>query len=469
MIAQLGEQGLENPSNQIDVPVIVSQPARSPRVLLVAYACDPCRGSEGGVGWNRAVQAARFFDTTVICEETEFAEGVRRRLRERGEIPGLQFHFIPQRRWESHLWRVPGLGYLAYNLWQRRAFRLAQRLHAEQAFDLVHQVNFTTYREPGYLWKLDAPFIWGPFGGTQNCPWRYRGRGGMLAAAAETVRAACNGLQLRMGRRLRRSLHRAALVLTCNSTAQRDFARVHGVTPELFPDTGITAIPDAPRADRRGGPLRILWAGQLIPRKAMDLLIEALARVPDDVRWEVRVVGDGPEKGRWQRLARRRGVDGHITWTGWIPHREMPEQYGWADVFAFTSVRDNMGTVVLEAMGAGLPVLCLDHQGAHDAVTDSCGIKIPVVSPQDTIGRFTAAIDSLARQPQRCRELGRAAKERAKEYLWSRQGEAMAALYRRVLERADRRVEPTPAAPEHRTEIWPVSIILQHGSSAMSS
>jgi peptidoglycan/xylan/chitin deacetylase (PgdA/CDA1 family) len=107
-----------------------------------------------------------------------------------------------------------------------------------------------------------------------------------------------------------------------------------------------------------------------------------------------------------------------------------------------------MGTVVLEAMGAGLPVLCLDHQGAHDAVTDSCGIKIPVLSPQDTIARLAGAIDSLARQPQQCRELGRAAKDRAKEYLWSRQGESMAALYRRVLEQADRQAEPTSAAPQ---------------------
>jgi peptidoglycan/xylan/chitin deacetylase (PgdA/CDA1 family) len=107
-----------------------------------------------------------------------------------------------------------------------------------------------------------------------------------------------------------------------------------------------------------------------------------------------------------------------------------------------------MGTVVLEAMGAGVPVLCLDHQGAHDAVTESCGIKIPVVSPQDTIARLAAAIDSLARQPQRCRELGRAAKDRAKEYLWSRQGEAMAVLYRRVLEQANHRTEPTQAAPK---------------------
>jgi glycosyltransferase involved in cell wall biosynthesis/peptidoglycan/xylan/chitin deacetylase (PgdA/CDA1 family) len=409
--------------------------ARRPRLLLAAYACDPGRGSEAGGGWNRAVQAARFCDTSVICEETEFAAAVRRRLEQSGAVAGLRFYFVPQRRWESLLWRVPGLGYLAYNLWQRRVVPLARRLHRENPFDLVHQVNFGTFREPGYLWKLGVPLVWGPLGGTQNYPWRYLGAAGVGGACVEALRSACNYLQLRLMGRVRGAARRAAALLAANSTAQRDFGRVLGVVSQLFPDTGLAAVLPAPRGPRAPGPLRVLWAGHLIPRKALGLLIEALARLPGDVPCEVRVVGDGPEKLRWQRLARRRGVEHAVTWLGWLPHAAMQEQYRWADVFAFTSLRDNLGTVVLEALGAGLPVVCLDHQGVHDVVSEACGIKIPVTRPRDTAARLADALRTLAADAALRQRLGAAAVERARQYTWSRQGGSMADVYRQVLQR----------------------------------
>ena len=97
--------------------------------------------------------------------------------------------------------------------------------------------------------------------------------------------------------------------------------------------------------------------------RQLDLLIESLARLPADVRYEVRVLGDGPARRRWQRLAQRRGVADRITWAGRLSHRETLGAYARADVFAFTSLRDTTGCVVVEALSNGLPVVCLDHQG----------------------------------------------------------------------------------------------------------
>lgn len=409
---------------------------RRARALLVAYACHPHRGSEGGTGWNRALQAARFVDTWVICEESEFGPSVRRYLDEHGPIPGLQFHFVPQRPWESLLWRVPGLGYVAYNLWQRRAMRAAVRLHEQHHFDLVHQVNFGSYREPGYLWKLDVPFVWGPFGGTQNFPWRFLGRAGLGSALIESFRTACNYLQLRFSPRVRRAAHRAAFLLAANSNTQHAFARVHRVLPVLMADTAVaeTAVASAPREDRGPtGPLRILWVGELGHHKALDLLLDALARLPADVAYELRVVGEGRKKRRWQRLARRRGVDGHVTWMGRLPHHDALEQYRWADVFVFSSLRDNLGTVILEALAGGLPVVCLDHNGAHDVINDQCGVKIPVTTPEQVIAGLADALVRLARDPLDRERLSRGALERSQQYRWSSLGDDMAAVYRQVL------------------------------------
>src|SRR5205823_7645001 len=118
------------------------------------------------------------------------------------------------------------------------------------------------------------------------------------------------------------------------------------------------------------GALRVLWSGELQPWKAMPLLLRALAKLPKGVACEVRVLGEGPLEMSWRGLAGRLGVDRSLTWMGWLPHAEALAQCEWADVLAFTSLRDTSGNVVLEALGAGVPVVCLDHQGVGDIVTE---------------------------------------------------------------------------------------------------
>jgi glycosyltransferase involved in cell wall biosynthesis len=119
---------------------------------------------------------------------------------------------------------------------------------------------------------------------------------------------------------------------------------------------------------------------------------------------------------------------------GWLSHREALEQFAWAEAFVFSSLRDTTGTVVLEALGAGVPVICLDHQGVHDLVTDECGLKIAVTSPRDVVARLSEAIGRLAGDHQQWARLSRGAIERARDYLWSRREGEMAEWYRRVIE-----------------------------------
>ena len=405
-----------------------------PRVLQLSYACSPVRGSEAGVGWRRALHSAKHFDTWVICEEHEFAGEIQQYVRTHGEIPGLHFVFVPinQRQWSwgqihNAVW------YAVLRRWHRQAYQVAQRLHKRIGFDLVHQVTFCGYREPGDLWKLDAPFIWGPIGGTQDYPWRFLPCAGIGGAVEEMCRVVMNNFQLRFSRRVRRAAHKAAVILAANRTNRDRFGRAHGIDLPILPDVGIDRVGAVPRTEPHQGPIRLLWSGLLTHRKALHLLLHALAQVPSDVSFELRVLGEGRLKRRWRKLAERLGIAQRVAWMGWLPHGEAMEQYAWADAFVFSSLRDTTGTVVVEALAAGLPVICLDHQGVHDVVTDDCGLKIPVTTPRSVIAGLRDAIVRLARDEAERQRLGRGAVERARDYLWSRQEQPMTDLYRRVL------------------------------------
>jgi glycosyltransferase involved in cell wall biosynthesis len=404
------------------------------RVLLLAYACSPYRGGESGVGWQRALETAKKFDTWVLCKQQQYEPDIRRFLHEQGEVPGLHFCFIPRTRFEKFLKLIPGLYYTAYNRWHRRAYRLAVKLHQELHFDLVHQVNFISFREPGYLWKLDSPFIWGPVGGTQNYPWNFLRIAGIAGALKEGFRTLTNTLQLRFSRRVRQAARRAACLLTANSTNMVDFKKIYQGDPVLLLETGSKdrQVRTCERGQQNGA-LKILWSGALQHHKALHLLLIALSKVPAHLEYELRILGKGPLKKRLQKLAQKLGVDSHCTWMGWLPHHEAMAQYHWPDVFAFTSLRDTSGNVVLEALSHGLPVICFDHQGVRDIVTPECGIKIPVTTPEIVVQELADALVALAGNKGRVATLSQMALARAQDYLWSRNAEMVARIYQEVL------------------------------------
>ena len=182
---------------------------RRPRLLMIAYTCRPGRGSEGGIGWNRALQAGRFVDVRVLCEGRECEAEIRSHIDTYGQIPGVSFVFVPHSKLQTKLIKMPGCYYLTYYLWHRLAFKVAQQLHKVHHFDLAHQANMTGYREPGLLWRLPIPLVWGPVGGTQNFPWQFLSVLSWRDAAVESVRNVVNRLQLKMSPRVRRAARKA--------------------------------------------------------------------------------------------------------------------------------------------------------------------------------------------------------------------------------------------------------------------
>lgn len=425
----------------------VQNRSHSKRVLLLAAACNPFKGSDFAVGWHRVLETAKYFDIWVICGAWD-REDIHRWLRDRGEIPRVHFIFVEE-TWLERLLksRRPYFytNFLTYHLWQRRAFRLARRLHGQLKFALTHQVSLVGYREPGYLWKLDVPFVWGPVGGTQNYPWRFLIQAGFEGALMEGLRTIINWCQFRLSPRVRLAAQKAACVVAANTEIQHSFRKIHRVNAQVLLDIGVEKI--AHREDFTcipHNPLRLLWSGNFKHHKALPLLLQALPLLPPEVSYELKILGAGPLEARWQELARHLGVADRCQWLGWLPHERAMKMYEWADVFVFTSLRETTGTVVLEALSQGVPVICLDHQGARYVVNGTCGIKIPVTTPGGVIRGLRDALVEMAADPEKTRALSRGALARAQDFLWSRNGQEMAQKYDLLL--CAKNKQETPAA-----------------------
>ena len=109
----------------------------------------------------------------------------------------------------------------------------------------------------------------------------------------------------------------------------------------------------------------LLSVGHLIPRKGHELVIGALPRLPD---MELVVIGDGPERGALDALARECGVGDRVRFVGALPQEELRSYYGAGDALVLASSREGWANVLLESMACGTPVVATTAGGSPEVV-----------------------------------------------------------------------------------------------------
>jgi len=209
-------------------------------------------------------------------------------------------------------------------------------------------------------------------------------------------------------------------------TTRQAVGELRGEGENLAPLGGVIAYPGAdhlPAPDERAaeklisargsdaGPLRILFVGNLIPRKGLHHLIAALSRLPE-ADWLLDVVGDEAIDSAYSTALRKQisaaGLESNIRLHGRVSDDELAQRYRAAHLLAVLSY-EGFGIVYLEAMGFGLPVLAGVHGGAAEIV-DS-GVNGLLVEPADA-DSIAAHLSALAGDRARLAALGRNARQR---------------------------------------------------------
>lgn len=309
--------------------------------------------------------------------------------------------------------------YLAYRAWHVEAGQVARALVRESEFDVIHYLGPIGYREPGTLWKLDIPYVWGPIGGAPNLPTS-------LAAALPPsgriklgFRAIANWLQLRCSLRVRRALNRADVLLTATTENQSIFERVHGVPSHYLPENGVVGEVRLNTGKFEPmAPIRLIWIGTIEARKALKILVDAFARMRAPEFFEVHVVGDGLLRAELQKDLVAIGMSDRFVWHGQVNRSIVQRLLESTHLNVITSVSEGNPTTIWEAMAYGVPTLTIDHCGMRDTVHDQTGFKVPI-GPYDTVVQgFANHLDALTETPYLLREMADRVVQEANSYHW---------------------------------------------------
>ena len=162
----------------------------------------------------------------------------------------------------------------------------------------------------------------------------------------------------------------------------------------------------------RGEPVRLLTVGRLIPKKGVDVLLQALAQIAPSVRVHLWVIGDGPQRRALEELAHSLGVTEHVTFLGWKPHPEVLTWMQRAHVFVLASRDDPLTgetegtpTVLLEAQASGLPVVSTRHADIPFIVEDG---RSGVLVPEGDVQALAQALESVCAHPEQWSAMGQA-------------------------------------------------------------
>ncbi len=405
------------------------------KIMLSAYACEPNKGSEPGVGWNWAIGLAKKGHEVWVLTRANNKSVIDREFQERPQPANLHFFYYDLPSWIRR-WKKGNRGvYFYYLLWQLGAYKVAKKTHAKEKFDLVHHVTFVSVRQPSFMVNLGIPFIFGPVAGGENSPWRLRFCYGARGFIIDAVRDLLN-LLVKLDPLMWLTFSQAQKIyVTSGQTKTLVPSRFHYKTKvQLAIGLDSNEIDKSVKKTKQTG-LRILYVGHFLYLKGMGLGIRAFAKLVKQVPGtRLTMVGKGSDEKRWRDLAERLNIADKIDWIPWVNRKELAQIYQGHDVFLFPSLHDSGGMVVLEAMTHGLPVVCLDLGGPGQIVNSICGKVIITANKneQDVVLHLSEALCELARDLALRSRLRAGALRRAKQFQWSL---VVAKIYNQLINR----------------------------------
>ena len=407
-------------------------PPDAPKVLMIAYACNPEGTGEHWLGWGWAEQAAKNYRVHLIT-----TTNAREQVERHAKAHGIQPYFVPLndtfRAISNRFGRVGG--WARKIIWSYAVARLARELHKKENFAIAHKTTFHTFRIPFLSTQLGIPTVWGPIAGGETIPFGFYKYVGPLFLP-ETFRRLLNGAWLSLPS-VQRSLAQTDVIFVSNHTTMKYLGLAVAGKCIVVPPNAMRPEDEqtpthsyVPATDKT---FRLLYVGNCLPTRAMPLAFAALARARMD-DCELTIIGHGSGFEFWQRQARKYRVTGQVKFVGLLPHEQLAQYYENSDLLIFPALRDSGGSALLEAMSKGLPALCLDWGGPAEMLDAESGVKVPVTTPRATIQAFADALVRLQNDPQLRARLGVAAARRARtQFTWDSKRRLLEETYTRLL------------------------------------
>ncbi|MEB3250657.1 MAG: glycosyltransferase family 4 protein [Cyanobacteriota bacterium] len=301
-------------------------------------------------------------------------------------------------------------------------------------FDVVHRLTPMTPTTPSYMAsKCPIPFVIGPLNG--GLPWPRQ-------FTQELKREQEQITYLREAYRLfpyyRPTYKNPKAILAAHAHTINDLPVSSRSKAINFPENGYdpNLFPMVER--RRSDRMTVLFAGRLVPYKQSVVVLQAFANSPILQRHRLVIIGDGPERPRLEQIVQDYGLEDCVEFLRSVPYDDFARVMQQADIFAFPSIRELGGNVILEAMAVGLTCVVVDYGGPATFIDTDRGVKIAMGDFSHLTHEYQVTLEHLVAHPDEVVRLGKAAHEHALQYYsWEVRSQKMLEIYNWCIGRSD--------------------------------
>lgn len=436
--------------------------AISYKLCIVAYACEPGRGSEWGLGWSYVQEMSRTQPVWVLTHE-DCKPALDKYLAEKHAGHPVHVTYAKLPGWLA--WMRNSSSYSLFNihyyLWQFAGARALRRMHKTAKLDLVQHTSLCRWWMPtcaATLANKGVGFIFGPVGGGEILPKQFRSKSPGMKKVFDAIRFIGRDI-CRMDPFLTSTIRKADLLVAAIPVVKEYFegyrppGQIEVDTPSACSSPAVLEAALEARANRSpDAPFTFGSAGGLSYFRGVDLAIRAFAKANIPNSRYVHAC-DGPMRPELEQLAADLGVADKVVFLGDVGHTENVRAMAQCDAMVHTVLRDSQG-VLPDALYAGVPVITLNHLTPAILVTPECGHLIPI--DDTTTGEMI--VDELAKvmvqwhaDPNLVAAKSEAAKIRGQAFLPESRGVVLRATYERALRRVRQRlnigqkITPAPA------------------------
>ncbi|MBQ4128550.1 MAG: glycosyltransferase [Ruminococcus sp.] len=399
-------------------------------ILFIAYSCMPDSGSEDKIGWNIPLECAKHNKVVVVTKE-EHKKGIEEYLAQ-NDIPNIEFHFVDINKIYKKLFKGPTYS-IRLNIWHKKAFPIVKKICEEKNIDIIHQITPIEFRSIGKYYEIkNTKFVCGPLGGGEVLPDAFKPyiKGNKLVEVSRSIL----NRWFRFKHRFFHTFKKCDHVFFANKETQEYLSDLVSEAPfSLFTEIGIGENDITIPTPKNHSKFTMMVAGRLTYRKGHSFLLDTLKLLPKDLDYECKFIGDGPMEKKLKDKVRMLGLEDKVTFVGSIPFDKMAHEYENADVFIMPSLRETTGSVLLEAMSKGLPVVTINHFGGPMLLDSS----VSYLYDGDSLERYKSNLRDIliqcAKNPHELHLMSEQLTHRAKNHLWSKKVEYYNSIYKQVM------------------------------------
>ena len=361
------------------------------KIFVSAYACEPYKGSEPGIGWNFVNEMAKYHEVHVLTRANNQESIEKDKVHE-----NLHFHYYDLPK-AIAFWKKGKRGYqLYYYLWQIFIYFNFKNFINTNNFDIIHHLTFGANWMPSLLMMSKPKTIFGPVG-SEDIYKPILNSLPLKTKIKEFVRSGVKFFFYYLEPTRWMTIISADKILNHSSKyALYQYPKFLQHKVQDHVQTGLNTEEDEYKAftskleKKSTDKIRLIIASELIAWKGVVISSEIFALIAkerDDV--ELVILGDGPQKKEMQKIFKTFNVEEKVVFKGFVSKQVLMQELYEADILLYPAYHHGLATIILQSMYAYLPIVSMCGDIISDTVESKCGVVGCGDSMQEIKENFT--------------------------------------------------------------------------------